>query len=201
MTRLSKTEAAPLQGSILRRATAADAETLAALGAQTFTETFGHLYPPKDLADFLATAHSIERVRTDLTTTSKAVWLVESDGESLGYALAGPCELPHPEVGPGDGEVTRLYLRAAAQNGGIGGRLFEAALAWLLEAGPRTVWIGVWSENHGAQRLYRRWGFEKVGEYGFAVGQTIDREFILRRTAVSFSNEAPQLSCARHDLA
>ena len=37
--------------------------------------------------------------------------------------------------------------------------------------GPRTLWIGVWSENLGAQRFYARYGFEKVGEYEFSVGQ------------------------------
>jgi ribosomal protein S18 acetylase RimI-like enzyme len=58
-------------------------------------------------------------------------------------------------------------------------------MAWLERDGPRTIWIGVWSENHGAQRFYARQGFEKVGEYGFAVGSTVDREFILRRTPAS----------------
>jgi ribosomal protein S18 acetylase RimI-like enzyme len=188
MTRLSKTEADPLQGPILRRAVAADAEALAAIGAATFTETFGHLYPPEDLAHFLAHGHSVERARADITNTSNAVWLVETGSETLGYALAGPCDLPHPEVAAGDGELKRLYLLRRAQNGGLGGRLLESALAWLLDAGPRAIWIGVWSENFGAQRLYARRGFEKVGEYGFAVGQTIDREFILRRPAERFSN-------------
>ncbi|HWU15100.1 MAG TPA: GNAT family N-acetyltransferase, partial [Caulobacter sp.] len=39
----------------------------------------------------------------------------------------------------------------------------------------------VWSENFGAQKLYGRLGFEKVGEYHFPVGETRDLEFILRR--------------------
>ncbi len=52
------------------------------------------------------------------------------------------------------------------------------ALAWL-GAGP--VWVGVWSENHGAQRLYARHGFRRVGEYQFPVGEARDLEFILRR--------------------
>ena len=60
--------------------------------------------------------------------------------------------------------------------------------AWLLQDGPRDIWIGVWSENFGAQRFYERQGFAKVGEYGFHVGRTVDREFILRRSAGSFSN-------------
>lgn len=191
MTHLSKTEPGPLQGPILRRAELADAEALAAIGAATFTETFGHLYPPADLARFLAEAHSPERVRADLADPAKALWLAQVAGETVGYALAGPCNLPHPEVRPEDGEVKRLYLLRRAQKGGLGGRLLDAALGWLLEAGPRTVWIGVWSENFGAQRLYERRGFVKVGEYGFTVGQTIDREFILRRCAERFSNEAP----------
>ena len=55
------------------------------------------------------------------------------------------------------------------------------ALAWLERKGPRRVWLGVWSKNHGAQRLYERLGFEKVGEYEFLVGKTRDHEFIMRR--------------------
>jgi ribosomal protein S18 acetylase RimI-like enzyme len=51
----------------------------------------------------------------------------------------------------------------------------------MTEQSPPDLWIGVWSENLGAQRFYARRGFQKVGEYGFHVGRTIDREFILRR--------------------
>ncbi|NBU27426.1 MAG: GNAT family N-acetyltransferase, partial [Caulobacteraceae bacterium] len=67
------------------------------------------------------------------------------------------------------------------QGGGTGRRLLDLTLDWLRQEGRSTVWIGVWSENFGAQRLYGRLGFEKVGEYGFPVGKTLDREFILRR--------------------
>jgi len=179
-----------LQGPTLRRAGPQDAQALADIGRRTFVETFGHLYPPADLEAFLASAHGLDRVRADLVDPEKAAWLVEDGGEAVGYALAGPCELPHPEVGPGDGELKRLYLLARAQGGGTGGRLFEAVMAWLQEDGPRTVWIGVWSENHGAQRFYARRRFARVGEYGFPVGGTTDREFIFQRSAVSFSKDA-----------
>ncbi len=39
----------------------------------------------------------------------------------------------------------------------------------------------MWSGNFGAQKLYARLGFEKVGEYEFKVGATRDHEFIMRR--------------------
>jgi ribosomal protein S18 acetylase RimI-like enzyme len=164
----------------IRRADAADAEALSRIGAETFTETFGHLYPPQDLADFLVYAYGLERTRADLADPAKASWIVETDAV-VGYALAGPCDLPHEEVTPACGELKRLYLLKRLQGDGTGSRLLAETFAWLERDGPRRLWIGVWSENHGAQRLYGRLGFEKVGEYVFPVGQTRDREFILRR--------------------
>lgn len=163
----------------LRRATIEDADTLSSLGARTFAETFGHLYPSEDLETFLAYAYGLERTRNDLAHPDKASWILEDeDGEAIGYALAGPCDLPHAEALPEDGELKRVYVLKGCQGGGRGSRLLETALDWL---GPRRIWIGVWSENFGAQRLYGRLGFAKVGEYFFKVGETNDLEFILRR--------------------
>lgn len=165
----------------IRRATADDAALVSALAARTFTETFGHLYPAADLRHFLEHSYAPEAQRRSLEDSANAMWLLEVAGEVVGHAYAGRCTLPHPAVAPGDGELKRLYLLAQAHNRGWGGHLFQAALDWLQRDGPRTLWVGVWSENLGAQRFYARHGFDKVGDYEFPVGQTRDHEFILRR--------------------
>jgi GNAT superfamily N-acetyltransferase len=165
----------------IRRATPDDARTLSRLATRTFVETFGHLYPDEDLHAFLDDAYAVEKQRTILEHPDYAVWLMERDGEAIGHAAAGPCGLPHADVALGDGELKRLYLLKDAQNGGLGGQLFGAAMDWLERDGPRTLWIGVWSENLGAQRFYARHGFAHVGEYEFPVGRVRDREFILHR--------------------
>jgi diamine N-acetyltransferase len=166
----------------IRRASLDDADAVSSLGARTFTETFGHLYPSEDLETFLAYAYGLERTRHDLAHPDKATWILEDeDGEAIGYALAGPCDLPHDEVGADDGELKRIYVLKSHQGGGRGSALLNTALDWLEKDGPRRLWIGVFSENLGAQKLYGRMGFEKVGEYHFAVGETRDLEFILRR--------------------
>jgi ribosomal protein S18 acetylase RimI-like enzyme len=191
----------PAPQPLIRRASLADAEALAAIGEATFRETFGHLYPPADLEPFLAEAYDLARTRADLADPAKASWIVEADGETIGFALAGPCNLPHADVTPQSGELKRIYLLTAWQNGGLGRRLFAETLAWLQAQGPRDVWIGVWSENRGAQRFYERQGFDKIGEYGFVVGNTVDREYILRRDAVSFSIEGDEFASAEHNPA
>jgi ribosomal protein S18 acetylase RimI-like enzyme len=165
----------------LRRATFADATTLSSLASACFTQTFGHLYPPQDLHAFLDEAYAPAAWASLLEDPGYATWLLEDDGIAVGYATAGACSLPHADVMPGDGELKRLYVLRDHQNGGWGGRLFDAAMQWLQREGPRTLWIGVWSENFGAQRFYERHGFERVGAYDFVVGDTRDHEFILRR--------------------
>ena len=167
----------------IRRATPDDAATLSRLSARTFTETFGHLYPPEDLAAFNAEAYAEDRQRVILSHPDYAVWLLEDGGEAVGHAAAGPCGLPHPDVAAGDGELKRLYLLASHQSGGWGGRMFDVAMDWLERDGPRTLWIGVWSENAGAQRFYARRGFERAGDYLCPVGEVRDLEYILRRPA------------------
>ena len=89
----------------IRRANVADAAVLSALGARTFSETFSHLYHPQDLSAFMADAYSVEKTHRDLADPRRALWLVEDGGEAIGYALAGPCDLPHPQVTPACGEL------------------------------------------------------------------------------------------------
>jgi len=169
--------------AVIRRATPQDAQALSRIGRATFVETFGHLYPDEDLTEFLEQAYGLERTKKDLADPDKASWIVEAAGKVVGHALAGPSELPHPDVAPGDGELKRLYVLKAFQGGGTGSRLLSQVLDWLEARGSPRIWIGVWSENHGAQRLYSRAGFKKVGEYEFPVGRVRDQEFILVRTA------------------
>ena len=90
-----------------------------------------------------------------------------------------------PALEPQAGEIRRLYLWRAVQGSGLGTCLLGVAFNWLDEQGYAPLYIGVWSRNLGAQRLYARLGFDKVGEYDFPVGRHLDREFILRRGQVA----------------
>ncbi len=166
----------------IRRAAADDAATLAALSAATFTESFGHLYPREDLQAFLAEFHSVGRWERTLADPSRAAWVAEQmPGAPIGFIAAGPCKLPVENCEPAAGEIHMLYVLARHHNLRLGSRLMETGLAWLDAQGRAPLYISVWSENYGAQRFYARYGFSTFGEYGFRVGQQVDREFILKR--------------------
>lgn len=171
-----------MQEPSIRRAGSDDAEALAVIGRATFVETFGHLYPADDLSTFLEEAYDAQRTQADLADPRNAAWLVEADGRAVGYAQAGPCALPHPEVTPRCLELKRFYLLRAWQGGGLGSRLYAAVADWFERQAPHHLWLGVWEANHGAQRFYTRQGFTPVGRYSFRVGKTLDPEIIMRRS-------------------
>ncbi len=165
----------------IRRATPADADAVSAIAVATYTETFGDSYPPQDLQVFLHDHYSPGPQRRELEDPRSAVWLLEDAGQAVGYLAAGANTLPHADAGADDVELKRLYVLASHQGGGHGARLMEAFLQWLDQPHRRTLWVGVWSENFGAQRFYARYGCVPVGTYDFVVGDSRDLEFILRR--------------------
>ena len=166
----------------IRRATSGDTAALAELGATTFVEAFGHLYTKEDLAAFLAKAHAEATYRRLIEDPNAAIWLATTgSAPPIGYVVAGSCKLPVKDLEPSAGEIRQLYVRAGVQTHGVGSRLLVTALDWLAAQRRTPLYVGVWSENLGAQRLYQRFGFEKIGEYRFAVGKQLDLEFILKQ--------------------
>lgn len=166
----------------IRQASVADAALLSALGTESFTETFGHLYGEDDLRAFLVESYSVAAWARKLADAARAVLIATlDDGTAAGYVTVGACKLPVENCEPMAGEIQQLYVLARHHNLRLGSRLMDAGLEWLAVQGRAPLYIGVWSENLGAQRFYARYGFRKVGEYGFPVGKTVDREFILKR--------------------
>lgn len=156
-----------------------DAAALAELSAETFTATFGHLYETKSVGAFLEENHSAGVYRKLLTDPDYGLWFAREEGGRLvGYAVAGPCSLPVPELPPNSGELARLYLRKEAQGSGLGRRLMAVALGFL-NARYDRIYLSVYSENRNAQRFYERFGFVKIHDYFFQVGDHQDPEWIM----------------------
>ncbi|KAG0279943.1 hypothetical protein BGZ96_001764 [Linnemannia gamsii] len=166
----------------LRQATADDASVLAELGALTFTHTFGAMYTPKDLQDFLTTTYTVEKHLVPLADSRESFWLVEDEsGQAMAFGWAGACHLPVDNLESNAGQIKRIYVHPDHQGKKLGSRLIKRMLDWLGDEGFEHLYIGVWSENYGAHRLYARYGFEKFAEYDFPVGDHVDREFIFKR--------------------
>lgn len=168
----------------LRPATPDDAPALAALGRASFVDAFGHLYSPADLTSFLDEVHDEARVAARIADPERVYRLAEdADG-----TLAGYCQLVLRDSFEPSSSAARpitlsqLYCAGSATGSGLGGALMDWALAEARTRGADEIRLSVWAENHGAQRFYARYGFEKIADIDFWVGQQRDDEFLYSLT-------------------
>lgn len=161
-----------------RDAQPGDAAALRELFADSFVETFGHLYRPEDLQEFLD-ANSMAKWQANLSDPQVAIRVAEIDGRLAGFIELAPKKLPYESAAPAL-ELRRLYLRSTAHGQGISDELMKWLLAEAARRGAQEIVLSVYVDNHRARRFYERYGFEAVGKYDFMVGSQADEDLILR---------------------
>ena len=163
---------------VYRDATIADAGGVAAFAASNFVHTFGHLYPPEDLASFLAAKYSESIQAREIANPLFRYHLALKDGAIAGYCMMGPLDIDVDD--PAALELHRLYVSPEMKGQGVAQALMEDCLAWARRLGATALYLSVWENNARAQAFYKRYGFAHVGEHKFMVGRVADRDFIWR---------------------
>jgi ribosomal protein S18 acetylase RimI-like enzyme len=161
-----------------RDATVQDAAQLSELGAQTFTDTFGHLYRPDDLAVFLKN-HSVEAWEKELADPAFAVRVAKKDGVMVGYAKLGPPHLPYEPRGEA-AELRQLYVVEEMKGQGVAHALIDWVIDLARDRRADHLYLSVFTENHRARRFYEKLGFEAEGTYHFMVGNHADDDIVMR---------------------
>jgi ribosomal protein S18 acetylase RimI-like enzyme len=163
----------------LRGAAATDVPALSVLGRESFVDKFGHMYRSDDLAVFLEEMHSPAAVAAELAHPERRYRLAEVDGALAGYCkLAIPSTLAEHDHARRPIEIKQLYTAPGMTGRGIGAALMDWALAEARDWGADAIQLSVWSGNDGAQRFYARYGFAKVADIEFWVGEQCDEEFL-----------------------
>jgi ribosomal protein S18 acetylase RimI-like enzyme len=159
----------------IRRATPADAATLAEFGERTFRETFAAQNDPADLEAYLAKAYGEPQQRRELESATITLF-VEEDGVLLGFAQLRPGHAAH-----GDLEIARFYVDGKHHGRGVAQTLMRAAEQTARELGATTLWLGVWEHNLRAIAFYAKCGFVDVGSQPFLVGSDLQTDRVMSR--------------------
>lgn len=163
---------------VYRDAEPADAKALAAFCARSFVDTFGHLYPPEDLSAYLTAKYTEAIQHGEIADPQIRYRLAFEADQLVGYCMMGALDMAVDA--PGALELHRLYVDGHIKGAGVAAALMDDCLAWARGKGADALYLSVWENNHRAQRFYKRYGFEHVGEHKFMVGNTADRDFIWR---------------------
>jgi ribosomal protein S18 acetylase RimI-like enzyme len=173
----------PLRISIAK-ANLTTATRLAALGSQTFSETFAADNTPEDMAAFLAETYGPEIQLSELQQPRYTFLLAEMQGELVGFAKLwrdSPLGLAAGEQAPGRLEIKQLYVVEDWIGTGLGAALMRRILDLAQAENCTAILLGVWERNERAKAFYQRFGFREVGELAFTLGTDVQRDLILRK--------------------
>jgi len=140
--------------SVVRPATAGDAEAIARVHAQSWRETYGRFVDDPDTNPWFGVERRIDMWSTTLRDADAPVMVAIADGEIIGFAAAK--STPEPEAVRPE-ELTMLYVVAAAHGTGAGQALLDAVLT----DRPASLWVA--ADNPRAEAFYRRNRFRPDG--------------------------------------
>jgi ribosomal protein S18 acetylase RimI-like enzyme len=164
---------------ILRAAAPADIPAISHLATESFVAKFGHLYSAENLNAFLEESLSEAAIAAELANPARVYQLAEAGGRLVGYCKIGlTCGFPQHARGSNVMELKQLYTASDATGMGIGKALMDWAMDQFAARKADEVQISVYADNAGAHRFYQRYGFAKVADITFKVGDHIDPEFL-----------------------
>lgn len=158
----------------ISRATLADAEALASLGATTFRDTFSGTCTDEDMQEFLAENFNLQQVTNELANEQDLYYLAISNGEPIGYLRLMEDYSNFPLMKQWKAlELKRLYVDKAFHGLGIAQDLMKFAEQLARQNQFEVIWLGVWEHNLRAKKFYEKSGFIDSGyTHDFPIGST-----------------------------
>ena len=148
---------------MLRSATIADAEAIAALHADVWRETYRDLAPQAAI-DALKEAHRLRQWRASLSREDEACVTAVAE---IGGAIVGFTQLASPqEPAFGDRrEVKYLYVARSQARQGIGRQMLRHLAVIALQSEAQSMGLGVVVGNEPAIGFYQAMGARLAGRY------------------------------------
>lgn len=166
----------------IRIATIRDLNVLIEIGKKTFSETFSDQNTEEDMAQYLSTTFTKEKIKTELQNQESEHYLVISNQQPIGYLKInwGKAQTEKNEFS--SLEIERIYVLKNYQGLKIGQRLLETAIQKAKDLGANAIWLGVWEKNLKAISFYQKNNFVITGQHTFLLGKDAQTDLLMSRS-------------------
>ena len=159
---------------IIRRATIADAVKLSAISIQTFYDTFVGTCKEEDMTAFLKEYFNLKQVQAELSNENDFYYLAELNGRVVGYCRwMEDYTNFHLMKQWKSLELKRIYVLKEYHGKGVAQQLMNLVIQYAQSNQYQVLWLGVWENNHRAQKFYEKNLFVNSGHtHDFPIGTT-----------------------------
>jgi GNAT superfamily N-acetyltransferase len=163
----------------IRYANENDSSLLADLGRKTFYDSFIDGNTEEDIALYLTEHYSSEIQSSEIADTNTIILIAEINEIAVGYTKLKAQSSNEGVTATNPIELQRIYSIKEYIGKGVGAELMKASISEAKEKGFNSIWLGVWEKNERAIKFYERWGFKKVGEKNFTLGNDTQNDFTM----------------------
>lgn len=172
-----------MPNGVFHQVTTAQQDLLALqkIARQTFTETFGSDNSSENLEAYLDDAYSLSTLRSELESSASQTFFYKIGDQVAAYLKVNWNDAQTENDYPDALEIQRIYVLKSFQKEHIGGQLMKKALSIAKSLNKSDVWLGVWENNFNAQGFYAHYGFKRISQHTFTVGDDQQTDFILSK--------------------
>ncbi len=167
---------------IIRGAVLADAAMLRELGEITFRATFIGTTSDENLEDYVGQAFTLEKLTQEISDPLAIFFIAECEGKAVAYLKLNRSQPPDCVSDKQALEIERLYVHEEFIAQKIGAQLMQKALTFGAENKHQTIFLGVWEHNERAKAFYHKWGFKRIGEHVFQMGDDPQIDWWMERS-------------------
>lgn len=149
----------------LRLATVEDVPRIRELADEIWRAVYPGIISHAQIDFMLDWMYAERQLTDDITTGEIRFWMINLDGESIGFASMGPGESTN------ELHLQKFYLRANLHGRGYGSAALRQLLDEARESGAHELSLRVNKTNERAIRCYERNGFERVREICDDIGE------------------------------
>ncbi|OCN05182.1 hypothetical protein A4S06_02020 [Erysipelotrichaceae bacterium MTC7] len=151
------------------------------LAITTLYETFYTEEKAKNLKDYVHEAYDIDVLVDSLQDEYSHTFFIYCKQEIAGYLKVNVHTSQSEPMGDDGFEIQRIYILKKFKGLGLERILMDVSISLAKFYKKSFVWLGVWEHNYAAQAFYKTFGFDKVSEHDFAMGDLVETDWILKK--------------------
>ena len=155
---------------------------LSDFGSRSFIYAYQCTLPVEALRKYIKVAFAAPAIRKEIQAALATYFICQnSELNPCGYAKLIKSQPPQCVSSDNCIELQRLYVDSNFRGHGVGNLLELQAEAYARSRSVGTIWLRVWEGNVVAEKIYRHWGFEIVGDERYQVGDEQRTVLVMRK--------------------